>query len=210
MSSPPRGEPPRAERGDRVASRAARDQFTAQLEPVVRAAVQAVGFDLELLDVQPAGRRRLVRVVVDSDDGVGLDEVAEASRAVSAALDARDDLLAGPYTLEVTSPGVDRPLTRPRHWRRARLRLVAVRLADGGELTGRVGDADEEGVVLLVDGELRRLAYQDVARATVEIEFRQPAAADLALLGGGAASGGDAGEGGAEDAPETGDEEGSR
>ena len=211
MSSPPRGEPPRAAH-DHDARAGARDQFTAQLEPVVRAAVQAVGFDLELLDVQPAGRRRLVRVVVDSDDGVGLDEVAEASRAVSAALDDRDDLLAGPYTLEVTSPGVDRPLTRPRHWRRARSRLVAVRLADGGQLTGRVGEADEEGVVLLVDGALRRLAYQDVARATVEIEFRQPAAADLALLGGGTASQrpGDAGEDGAEGAPDTVDEEESR
>ena len=77
MSSPPRGE------------------LAAQLEPVVREAVEAIGFDLETLDVHQAGRRRLVKVVVDGDDGIGLDEVAEASRAVSAALDAHEHLIAG-------------------------------------------------------------------------------------------------------------------
>ncbi|GGM38515.1 ribosome maturation factor RimP [Longimycelium tulufanense] len=194
MSSPPRGQRPRA----------ARDQLTAQLEPVVAEAVAALGFDLELLDVATAGRRRVVRVVVDSDDGVGLDEIAAASRAVSAALDARDDVLAGPYTLEVTSPGVDRPLTRPRHWRRARLRLVRARLADGGELLGRVGDTDADGVTLLVDGQLRRLEYEDVAKAVVEVEFRQPPAAELALLEHGGAGGSTEPDG------TTGDEEESR
>lgn len=164
MSSPPRGE------------------LAAQLEPVVQEAVRAVGFDLELLDVQQAGRRRLVKVVVDGDDGVGLDEVAEASRAVSAALDANEHLVNGPYTLEVTSPGVDRPLTRERHWRRARYRLVRVKLVAGGELVGRVGDADGTGVTVLVDGALRRLAYADVARAAVEIEFKQPPVEELTLL----------------------------
>ncbi|MCP2169619.1 ribosome maturation factor RimP [Goodfellowiella coeruleoviolacea] len=164
MSSPPRGE------------------FAAQLEPVVREAVTAIGFDLELLDVQQAGRRRLVKVVVDSDQGIGLDEVAEASRAVSAALDAEDDLFVGPYTLEVTSPGVDRPLTRPRHWTRARHRLVRARQRDGAEFTGRVGEADETGVTMLVDGALRRVDYAEVERAVVEVEFRQPPAEELALL----------------------------
>jgi ribosome maturation factor RimP len=164
VSSPPRGE------------------LASKLAPVVLDAVRSVGFDLEQLDVRQAGRRRVVRVIVDSDHGVGLDEIAAASRAVSAALDERGDLLAGPYTLEVTSPGVDRPLTKPHHWRRARLRLVRVQLTDGGELLGRTGDADDDGVVLLVEGSLRRLAYRDVARATVEIEFKQPAAAEMTIL----------------------------
>jgi len=159
-----------------------RGELAAQLEPVVLDAVRGVGFDLELLEVQQSGRRRLVRVVVDSDDGVGLDQVAEASRAVSAALDTREDLLPGPYTLEVTSRGVDRPLTQPRHWRRARFRLVRVQLVDGGQLLGRVGDSDDEGVVLLVEGQLRRVAYADVRRAVVEVEFRQPPAEELAAL----------------------------
>ncbi len=114
------------------------------LEPVVASAVETAvaraGYDLELLHVQQAGRRRLVKVVVDSDTadgGIGLDQVAEVSRAVSAALDALEDHrtagspLGGSYTLEVTSPGLDRPLTRPRHWRRARLRKVAVQ--QGGD-----------------------------------------------------------------------------
>ncbi|GDY30531.1 ribosome maturation factor RimP [Gandjariella thermophila] len=156
--------------------------LAARLEPVVQRAVEEVGYDLELLDVQPAGRRRLVKVVVDGEHGIGLDEVATVSRAVSSALDARDDLLTGPYTLEVTSPGVDRPLVRPRHWRRAWSRLVRVRQVDGTEFTGRVGVADDTGVEMLVDGRLRRVAYDAVARAVVEVEFRRPPAEELAVL----------------------------
>ncbi|MEV0681267.1 ribosome maturation factor RimP [Actinosynnema sp. NPDC050436] len=168
MSSPPRGE------------------LAAQLAPVVREAVEAIGFDLETLDVNQAGRRRLVKVVVDGDDGIGLDEVALASRAVSAALDANEHLIAGPYTLEVTSPGADRPLTRPRHWRRARLRLVKVKQPDRVEWFGRVGAADDSGVTLLVKGELTRVEYRSIERAVVEIEFKQPPVEELALLEGSA------------------------
>lgn len=160
----------------------ARDALTGRLRPVVADAVAELGFDLESLDVQAAGRRKLVRVVVDADDGVELDLLSGVSRAVSTALDAHDDILGGPYTLEVTSPGVDRPLTRPRHWRRAKLRLVRVCPHEGAEFTGRVGPSDETGVALLVDGTLRRVEYGTVARATVEVEFRQPPAAELQLL----------------------------
>jgi ribosome maturation factor RimP len=166
VSSPPRGE------------------LAAQLTPVVREAVEAIGYDLEALDVNQAGRRRLVKVVVDGDEGIGLDEVARASRAVSAALDAHEHLIAGPYTLEVTSPGADRPLTRPRHWRRNRLRLVKVKQPERVEWFGRVGDADDTGVVLLVKGELRRVEYDSIERAVVEVEFKQPPAEELVLLGG--------------------------
>ncbi|MEU5852074.1 MULTISPECIES: ribosome maturation factor RimP [Saccharopolyspora] len=164
MSSPPRG------------------AITAQLEPVVAEAVARSGFDLEEFDVQQAGRRRLIKVVIDSDDGVGLDEISDVSRAVSEVLDAHEHVLAGSYTLEVTSPGVDRPLTRARHWRRARYRLVKIRFADGEKLVARVGAADDEGVTVLVAGELRRVAYRDVERAVVEVEFQQPPAEDLVKL----------------------------
>lgn len=160
----------------------AREDILGRLAPVVAQAVGTLGFDLETLDVTVAGRRRLVKVVVDADDGVELDLLSEASRVVSAALDANEDILAGAYTLEVTSPGVDRPLTKPRHWRRARLRLVKVRRRDGVEFVGRVGDADEAGVDMLVDGTLRRVDYASVAKAAVEIEFRQPPSAELLLL----------------------------
>lgn len=155
------------------------------LEPVVADAVAATGFELEQLDVAMAGRRRLVKVVIDGDDGVGLDSVAEVSRAVSAALDEHDPdgtALGGPYTLEVTSPGLDRPLTKPRHWRRAKLRLVKVKTVDGTQLTGRVGASDGGGVALLVDGEVRRVGYADVAHAVVEVEFAQPPAQELERL----------------------------
>lgn len=154
----------------------------AELEPVVAEAVQAVGFDLEELDVQQAGRRRLVKVVVDADDGVGLDEIATISREVSTVLDAHEHVLEGSYTLEVTSPGVDRPLTKARHWRRARHRLVQVRLTDGSTLTARVGEAGDDGVDVLVDGTVRKLAYGAVEHAVVQVEFKQPPAAELQQL----------------------------
>ena len=156
----------------------------AALEPVVRDAVDAAGFELEQLDVQRAGRRNLVKVVVDADSGIGLDEVADVSRTVSGVLDEHDHVLGGPYTLEVTSPGLDRPLTKPRHWRRARLRLVKVR-TDSETFIARVGDADEDGVQLLVGGELRQVPFEAVDHAVIEIEFKQPPPEELALLGGG-------------------------
>ncbi|HVE95457.1 MAG TPA: ribosome maturation factor RimP [Pseudonocardiaceae bacterium] len=155
------------------------------IESVVRGAVAGTGFELESLEEVRAGQRWLVRVIVDSDAGVGLDDIATVSRAVSLALDERDELLGGPYTLEVTSPGVDRPLTQPRHWRRNRLRLVRITVADDGtELVGRIGDCDDEGVTLLVSGALRWVRYAELRRAVVEVEFRQPPVVELAALDG--------------------------
>lgn len=169
-----------------MSSQRQRDSGTSVLEPVVADAVAAAGFELENLDVQTAGRRRLVKVVVDSDDALDLDDIAQVSRTVSAALDAYDDTaLGGPYTLEVTSPGLDRPLTKPRHWRRARLRLVKVRHTDGTRFAGRVGAVDDDpdgGVALLTDGELRKINYADVERAVVEVEFKEPPAEELERL----------------------------
>jgi ribosome maturation factor RimP len=157
-------------------------ELAARLEPIVAEAVAGAGFDLDALDVQQAGRRKLVKVVVDADDGVGLDEVAEVSRAVSAELDRHDDLIAGAYTLEVTSPGVDRPLSKPRHWRRSRYRLVRVSPHEGAGFVGRVGYAGDDAARLLVSGEIRDVRYRDVAKAVIEIEFKQPPTEDLKLL----------------------------
>ena len=157
-------------------------ELAGKLEPVVAEAVAGAGFDLDALDVQQAGRRKLVKVVVDSDDGVGLDEVAEISRAVSAALDRHEHLLAGAYTLEVTSPGVDRPLTMPRHWRRAKFRLVRISPHEGAGFLGRVGHAGDETARVLAGGRIRDVRYADVAKAMIEIEFKQPPTEDLKLL----------------------------
>lgn len=139
------------------------------LEPVVAGA----GFDLEDVIVTPAGRRRQVRVIVDSDGGVNLDDVAEVSHDISAALDGSDAMGSGPYVLEVTSPGVDRPLTQPRHWRRATGRLVRATLTEGGEITGRVTAADDTAVVLGGDDGERRLGYDELVRGLVQVEFNR-------------------------------------
>ncbi len=153
-----------------------------QLRGVLEPLVAAAGFELDELDVKAVGRRHTVRVVVDSDAGVDLDDIAELSRAVSDVLDGDEHILGGSYTLEVTSPGVDRPLTGPRHWRRAHLRQVAVRTAAGENLVGRVGAAGPEAVTLLVGGELRELRYADVAHAGVQVEFKPAPEAELRRL----------------------------
>jgi ribosome maturation factor RimP len=137
------------------------------LEPVAA----ELGMDLEDVDVTPAGKRRLLRVVVDRDGGVQLDQVAQVSTAVSAALDESDAMGGSPYVLEVTSPGVDRPLTQPRHWRRARARLVDATLRDGSTVTGRVLDAGEDGLLLEVGATQRRLDWVDVSSGRVQVEF---------------------------------------
>lgn len=150
------------------------------LEPIVTDA----GFELDELDVRAAGRRHTVRLVVDAEQGVGLDDIARVSRAAAAELDRHEHLLGGSYTLEVSSPGIDRPLTGPRHWRRARLRTVVVRRHDGSTVAGRVGEAGEHSVVLLVAGALTELRYDEVAHASVQVEFKTAPAAEIELLGG--------------------------
>ncbi len=145
-----------------------RDRLVELLEPVVAGA----GFDLEDLTVRGAGKTRLLRVVVDRDGGVTLDDTSELSRAVSAALDRSDPMGAGPYTLEVTSPGVDRPLTERRHWHRAADRLVRVPLRGGGELFGRVLSADDSGVHFDVGGTRHTRGYDELGRGKVQGEFR--------------------------------------
>jgi ribosome maturation factor RimP len=149
-----------------------RQRLLAVVEPVV----VATGYDLEDLTVTRVGRRHLLRIAVDSDTGVNLDAVAELSRAISTALDKAeaggDELIAGEYELEVGSPGVDRPLTEPRHWRRNRTRLVKVR-AGGREVTGRVVAADDAGVTLDVDGTAQTLPYADLGPGRVQVELKR-------------------------------------
>lgn len=142
----------------------------AKVRAAVLPAVEAAGYDLEDVVVRTAGERRLVQVVVDRDGGITLDDVAEASQAVSAALD-ETDVIPGAYVLEVSSPGIDRPLTAPRHWRRNAGRLVEVRTAGGTTFAGRVVEAGDTEARLDVDGETRTVPYADVARASVRVEL---------------------------------------
>jgi len=137
----------------------------------------ALGLDLEEVELTPAGRRRILRIAVDGDDGVTLDAVADATREISRVLDqsaaVQDALGEQPYTLEVTSRGVDRPLTLPRHWRRNTDRLVRVALTGGESVTGRITAASDAAATLDVEGEPREVAYDEVAKALVQVEFNR-------------------------------------
>jgi ribosome maturation factor RimP len=155
-----------------------RDLLREHLHDLVEPVCTAHGLDLEAVEIAPAGRRRRVSVVVDADGGVDLDRCAELSRAVSSALDAANVLGDAPYTLEVSSPGISRPLRLPRHWRRNVGRLVHVALADGGDLVGRIEAADDAGVVLDVGGSARRVSYDAIGTARVQVEFRRPGEAE--------------------------------
>ncbi|MEV0729013.1 ribosome maturation factor RimP [Polymorphospora sp. NPDC050346] len=167
---PRSGERPRPADRPRADLSARRARLRAVIEPVVTAA----GYFLEDVSVSRAGRRHVVRVIVDGEAGIGLDAVADVSRAVSAALDAAEEdgteLLVGEYQLEVSSPGVDRPLTLPRHWRRSVGRLVKV-TAGERQVTGRVVAADDAGVALDVDGVTHEWKHVDLGPGRVQVEF---------------------------------------
>ncbi|MFJ8855644.1 ribosome maturation factor RimP [Streptomyces sp. NPDC102437] len=143
------------------------------LEPLV----SAEQLDLEEIEVSRVGRRRVLRIVVDSEEGVELDACADLSRAISEKLDETDAMGDGEYTLEVTSPGADRPLTEHRHYVRATGRLAKLNLHEGGELVARILAVDEDGLDLEVPGvkgrkpTSRRVAFDEIAKARVEIEF---------------------------------------
>jgi len=145
-----------------------------RIADVIGPVIADAGMDLESVRVSAAGRRRLLRVVVDSDRGVSLDDAAAISRKLSAALDATPVMGDFPYTLEVSSPGVDRPLTDPRHWRRAVGRLVQVTAADAGPISGRVLAADADGVTLDVAGDHRRFGYAALGAGAIQVEFGHP------------------------------------
>jgi ribosome maturation factor RimP len=152
-----------------------RQQLMDVLEPVVA----ALDYDLEDVSVTAAGRRSLIRITVDGDDGIDLDGVADVARAISEALDdsAGDAAFAGPYVLEVSSPGVDRPLTEPRHWRRAIGRLVTVKIpADEPvrTVTGRIAAADDTQLTLEIDGTEERFGWPQVGPGRIQLEFSRP------------------------------------
>ena len=138
-----------------------------------------VGHQLELddLEVQAAGKRRVVRVTVDGDGpsgtGPDLDQIADATRAISQALDDTDALGDAPYTLEVSTRGVSRPLTKPAHYRRNLTRLVTLTLADGTSLTGRISAADERSVTVDVDGEERTIGFDQISKAVIQVEMNR-------------------------------------
>ncbi|QEU91476.1 ribosome maturation factor RimP [Streptomyces kanamyceticus] len=146
------------------------------LEPLV----SSQDLDLEEIEVTPVGRKRVLRVVIDSEDGVDLDTIAEVSRLLSAKLDESDAMGEGEYDLEVGSPGAERALTERRHYVRAVNRLVKFQLTEGGgELVARILTVDDEGLDLEVPGvkgrkpTSRRLAFDEIDKARVQVEFNR-------------------------------------
>ncbi|EFG73816.1 hypothetical protein HMPREF0591_6280 [Mycobacterium parascrofulaceum ATCC BAA-614] len=144
------------------------------------------GYEIEDVVIDARARPPRIMVIADGDKALDLDTIATLSRSASALLDGLDDV-GDRYVLEVSSPGVDRPLTSEKHFRRARGRKVDVVLSDGSRLTGRVGETRGDTVALVVragrDYRLREIARADIAKAVVQVEFSPPAQAELELAG---------------------------
>ena len=144
---------------------ALKDQIFELVDPLVNNA----GLVLEEVQVQTPGKHRFVTIIVDSETGLNLDQVTDASRLIGKALDGANFMGETPYTLEVTSPGVDRPLTAPRHWRKNIDRLVKVTKSDGEVFKARILSADDNQAVL----DNGTIDYGDVKRAIIEVEFNR-------------------------------------
>src|SRR3954452_4740359 len=159
-----------------MSSGSVKSRLQVLLEPIA----SADGYDVEDVIVTPAGSRRLVRVLVDGDGGITLDDIAVLSRSVSEALDASDVMGASPYVLEVSSPGVDHPLTLPRHWRRAAGRLVTVQVGGVGSITARVVGLDGDAVTFQpADGGEVTYDLALLGKGAVQVEFSRPGADQL-------------------------------
>ncbi len=143
-----------------------REQILQILEPIA----SNMGLDLEDVEIKSAGKHSIVQVSIDKDGGINLDEVAQISNQISEALDAKDVLGEKPYTLEVGSPGIDRALTLPRHWRRNNGRLVKINFGSNSEI-GRIIESDEEKVSLEVKGKTRSINFDKIDKAFIQVEF---------------------------------------
>ena len=157
---------------------------TSQLPGVLTPILAQFDLELEAVEVIPAGKRQLLRVVVDGDGATGtgpqLDDLAEASKALSAALDSSDAVGSTAYTLEVTTRGIGRPLERPAHWRRNRGRLVTVTTGEGDTVTGRILESDDQTAQLEVDGRPQAVSLADVTKALIQVELNRRVKGDPA------------------------------
>jgi ribosome maturation factor RimP len=140
-----------------------------EISAVITPALTSLGFYLEDLNITSAGKRSLLTVIVDADRHLSLDEVTVATKAISELVENIPALGSTPFTLEVTSPGIDRPLTKPRHWRKNINRLVKIVLLDGSQITGRIKQAGESAATI----DENVINYLDIKRANLEIEFKQ-------------------------------------
>jgi len=140
-----------------------------QVLAVITPAIESLGFYIEDITITSAGKRSMLTVIVDGDTHLSLDQVTVATKAISEIVENLLTLGNNPFTLEVTSPGLDRPLTKPRHWRKNQDRLIKVVLTDGKEIMGRIKDSTESSVN--VDDQT--INFADIKRATLEVEFKK-------------------------------------
>lgn len=140
-----------------------------EISAVITPALKSLGFYLEDITITSAGKRSMLTVIVDGDTHLSLDQVTAATKAIGELVEGIQSLGDSPFTLEVTSPGIDRPLTKPRHWRKNIDRLIKVILLDGKEVKGRIKDASELSAT--VDQQV--ILFTDIKRAILEIEFKQ-------------------------------------
>ncbi|NLG56629.1 MAG: ribosome maturation factor RimP [Rhodococcus sp.] len=158
-----------------------------RISELVSDLVERQGFDLEDVVVTSAGSHSVVRIMIDSDRGVGLDAAADLSREIGELFDSSASFGEAPYTLEVTSPGIDRPLTEQRHWRRAQGRLAKVELADE-TIDARIGPLSGDDIALVVGGKrapsVRTVPLSEIRRALVQVEFSRPSSREVELAGG--------------------------
>jgi len=140
-----------------------------QVLAVITPAIESLGFYIEDITITSAGKRSMLTVIVDGDTHLSLDQVTVATKAISEIVENLPTLGNNPFTLEVTSPGLDRPLTKPRHWQKNQDRLIKVVLTDGKEIMGRIKDSTESSVN--VDDQT--INFADIKRATLEVEFKK-------------------------------------
>ena len=139
-----------------------------EIAVAITPAIEAAGCYLEEVTLTPAGKRKIMTVIVDGDTNLTLDQVTAVSKEVSAIVEVLPALGDTPFTLEVTSPGVDRPLTKPRHWRKNHGRLINATLVTDKSVKGRIGDSTEIDVEI----DSVKIAFSEIKKALVEVEFK--------------------------------------
>ena len=145
---------------------------------------ERAGYEIEDVVIDARTRPPRIAVIADGDDPLDLDTIATLSRSASALLDGLDSTR-DRYLLEVSSPGVDRPLTSEKNFRRARGRKVEIALSDGSELTGRIGETRDHVIALVIrdgrDWAVREVPLAEIAKAVVQVEFSPPAQVEVEL-----------------------------
>ena len=147
---------------------ASREDLFGQIEPIVNKS----GYFLEDVIIKSAGKNSIVQILLDKDSGINLDEVAEVSNKISIILDEKNLMGNKPYTLDVGSPGIDRPLTQLRHWHKNMGRLVKINFGSN-EKIGRIEKVEENEITLNIKGKSQVFNLSQIDKAIIQIEFNQ-------------------------------------